>query len=63
MSGKELVLMEMLPGDLGIEKRFNSIVISFPSEEEAEKFFIAFTEADRKVSSVSIHFHKKGERT
>lgn len=52
-----LVLFEVKP-DIAIQKLGAEVSLTFHSEEEAEKFYIALIEADRRGSSVTINFNK-----
>lgn len=55
--GMSLVLFEVKP-DIAIQKLGAEVSLTFHSEEEAEKFYIALIEADRRGSSVTINFNK-----
>lgn len=53
----ELVMGNVQSGLL-ISKQFNSVTLIFQSEEEAELFYIAITEAERKQSFVKLEFNR-----
>lgn len=54
----ELTLSEFEPG-WTIVKQFNTVTIHFHSEEEAEVFYIALTEAERTGTFMKIDFNRR----
>ena len=54
---RETLIAEITPG-IVFEKKFNSVVIHFHSEEEAEAFYAVLVEQERKGSSLTISFNR-----